>query len=139
MRREVSSNLPLGEIVDGFVIPPHPRGIELEGKLVMIQPLSAKKFGAELYEAYQLDPQGNNWTYLPYGPFSAQLEFLNWLRFVENGMDPVFFAIINKTTGTAVGVASFLRINPKMERSKLDISITPPCYRELPKQQRPCS
>ena len=36
MRREVSSNLPLGEIVDGFVIPPHPRGIELEGELVII-------------------------------------------------------------------------------------------------------
>ncbi len=81
MRREVSSNLPLGEIVDGFVIPPHPRGIELERKLVMIQPLSAEKFAAELYEAYQLDPQGNNWTYLPYGPFSTQSEFLNWLRF----------------------------------------------------------
>ncbi len=113
MRREVSSNLPLGEIVDGFVIPPHPRGIELEGKLVMIQPLSAKKFGAELYEAYQLDPQGNNCTYLPYGPFSTQSEFLNWLRFVEDGTDPVFFAIINKITGTAVGVARFLQINPQ--------------------------
>ena len=113
MRREVSSNLPLGEIVDGFVIPPHPRGIELEGKLVMIQPLSAKKFGAELYEAYQLDPQGNNWTYLPYGPFSTQSEFLNWLRFVEDGTDPVFFAIINKTMGKPLDVASFLRINPQ--------------------------
>ena len=75
MRREVSLNLPLGEIVDGFVIPPHPRGIELEGKLVLIQPLSAKKFGAELYEAYQLDPQGNNWTYLPYGPFQPNQNF----------------------------------------------------------------
>ena len=112
MRREVSSTLPLGEIVDGFVFPPHPRGIELEGKLVIIQPLSAKKFGAELYEGYQLDPQGNNWTYLPYGPFSTQSEFLNWLRFVEDGTDPVFFAIINKTMGKALGVSSFLRINP---------------------------
>ena len=113
MRREVSSNLLLGEIVDGFVIPPHPRGIELEGKLVMIQPLSAKKFGAELYEAYQPDPHGNNRPYLPSGPFSTQSEFLNWLRFVEDGTDPVFFAIINKTTGKAVGVASFLRIHPQ--------------------------
>jgi hypothetical protein len=113
MRGEVSSNLPLGEIVDGFVIPPHPRGIELEGKWVMIQPLSAEKFAAELYEAYQLDPQGNNWTYLPYGPFSTQSEFLNWLRSVEDGTDPVFFAIINKTMRKAVGVASFLRINPQ--------------------------
>ena len=113
MRREVSSNLSLGEIVDGFVIPPHPRGIELEGKLVIIQPLSTKKFGAKLCEAYQLDPQGKNWTYLPYEPFSTQSEFLNWLRFVEDGTDPVFFAIINKTMGKALGVASFLRINPQ--------------------------
>ena len=75
MRKDVSSNLLLGGIVDGFVIPPHPRGIELEGKLVMIQPLSAKKFAAKLYEAYQLDPQGNNWTHLPYEPFSTQSEF----------------------------------------------------------------
>ena len=63
----------------------------------MIQRLSAEKFAAELYEAYQLDPQQNNWTYLPYGPFSTQSEFLNWLRFVEDGTDTVFFAIINKT------------------------------------------
>ena len=49
----------------------------------MIQRLSAEKFAAELYEAYQLDPQQNNWTYLPYGPFSTQSEFLNWLRLLE--------------------------------------------------------
>jgi len=31
----------LGEIVEGFSVPPHPRGISLEGKLVVLKPLKA--------------------------------------------------------------------------------------------------
>ena len=38
---------------------------------------------------------------------------MNWLRLVESGTDPVFFAILNKAIGKAVNVASFLRINPQ--------------------------
>tara|TARA_Y200000002_G_scaffold75104_1_gene58922 strand:+ start:92 stop:283 length:192 start_codon:yes stop_codon:yes gene_type:complete len=63
--------LSVGEIEDGFVIPPHPFGIELEGKLVMIELLFVKKSAAELYTAYQLDQYGYNGTYLPCGPFST--------------------------------------------------------------------
>ena len=102
-----------GEIEDRLVIPLHPFEIELEGKLVMIELLFVAKSAAELYEAYQLDQYGYNWTFLPYGPFSTQSDYLNWLRLFENGTDPVFFAILNKATGKAAGVASFLRINPQ--------------------------
>ena len=58
MRKDVSSNLLLDGIVDGFVIPPHPRGIELEGKLVITQPLFAKKFGAKLTKPISLIHKG---------------------------------------------------------------------------------
>ena len=75
MRREVSSNLPLGEIVDGFVTPPHPLGIELEGKLVMIQPLSAKKFGAELYKPISLIHKGTIGLIYPMDRFQPNQNF----------------------------------------------------------------
>ena len=31
----------LGEIVEGFSIPPYPKGVSLEGKLVDLKPLNA--------------------------------------------------------------------------------------------------
>ena len=34
----------LGEIVEGFSVPPHPRGISLEGKLVVLKPLKASDY-----------------------------------------------------------------------------------------------
>ena len=38
----------LGEIVEVFSIPPHPRGISLEGKLVVLKPLKASDYSKEL-------------------------------------------------------------------------------------------
>ena len=52
------------------MIPPHPFGIELEGKLVMIELLFVKKSAAELYRAYQLDQYGYNGTYLLWTVFN---------------------------------------------------------------------
>jgi hypothetical protein len=45
----------LGKIIEGFVIPSQPLGIELEDKLDCIKPLSAEKVASELYKVHQLD------------------------------------------------------------------------------------
>ena len=102
----------LGEIVEEFSVPPHPKGISLEGKLVVLKPLKANEFAKELFEANSLDKDGLNWTYMSYGPFDSEVEYSNWIISFEKGNDPIFFAIISKTFNKAVGVASYLRIKP---------------------------
>ena len=101
-----------GEIVESFSIPPNPKGISIEGRLVDLKPLNSNKYAKELFSSNLLDEKGINWAYLPYGPFDSQAEYVKWIRSFEEGDDPVFFAIISKKLKKAIGIASFLRINP---------------------------
>jgi len=50
--------------------------------------------------------------YLPYGPFDSQVDYAKWIKSFEEGDDPIFFAVISKKLKKAIGIASFLRINP---------------------------
>ena len=101
-----------GEIVESFSIPPHPKGISIEGKLVDLKPLIASEFSEELFISNAIDKEGINWAYLPYGPFDSQVDYAKWIKSFEEGDDPIFFAIISKKLKKAIGIASFLRINP---------------------------
>ena len=101
-----------GEIVESFSIPPHPKGISIEGRLVDLKRLNSNKYAKELFLSNSLDEKGINWAYLPYGPFDSQVNYTKWIKSFEEGDDPVFFAIISKKLKKAIGIASFLRINP---------------------------
>ena len=101
-----------GEVVSGFKVPPHPKGISVDGKLVSIKPLIANEFAEELFMANALDKEGINWEYLPYGPFENLSDYIDWIQSFEEHNDPVFFAIISKKLKKAIGIASYLRINP---------------------------
>jgi RimJ/RimL family protein N-acetyltransferase len=105
--------LRLGNIVNDFTTPPHPKGISLEGKVVELKPLKASLYSAQLFNANSLDTKGVNWTYLPYGPFESEIKYTKWIKTFEDGEDPVFFAIISKKLDKPVGIASYLRIKPK--------------------------
>ena len=101
-----------GEIIHNFTPPPHPKGLSLLGNRVNLQPLDADKHAETLFTANALDKQGENWTYLPYGPFHDLKKYKNWLKIQEIKKDPVFFTITRLSDHKAVGVASYLRINP---------------------------
>ena len=101
-----------GEIVESFSIPPHPKGISIEGRLVDLKPLNSNKYAKELFLSNSLDEKGINWAYLPYGPFDSQADYAKWIKSFEEGDDPIFFAVISKKLKKAIGIASFLRINP---------------------------
>ena len=98
-------------IVEGFETPPHPKGITLVGETVRLEPLNVAQHSEELFEANGIDSQGENWTYLPYGPFETLESYQAWLADEATKQDPTFFAIVRKTDEKAVGVASFLRID----------------------------
>ncbi len=109
----MKNSYPTGFDVPNFVAPPRPQGVHLEGDAVRLVPLDAKAHGQALFEAYGQNEDANDWLYLPYGPFAKFSEFEAWLGSMEGLDDPVFFTIIRKSDERPVGVASFLRINPK--------------------------
>lgn len=53
------------------------------------------------------------WTYLPYGPFDSLDAYQTWLASVQPSADPLFFTIVEEETDAPVGLASYLRIEPK--------------------------
>ena len=101
-----------GEIIKEFVVPPHPKGITIEGNLVNLKPLVSNQFANELFQSNAIDKDDLNWTYLPYGPFENLEDYSKWIESFEGSNDPVFFAIISKKLKKAIGIASYLRINP---------------------------
>lgn len=103
---------PLGEIVADWKEPPLPTREVMHGRYCRLEPLDPKKHAEQLFTANALDPQGANWTYLPYGPFEEFDDYRAWLEQQCSTGDPLFFAIVDAASGEAVGVASYLRITP---------------------------
>ncbi len=82
------------------------------GQYGQIEPLQVGQHGHDLFSAFVDATDNADWTYLPYGPFTQEKEFLAWLSTRAESDDPLFYAIIDKATGKAVGMASYLRIDP---------------------------
>jgi RimJ/RimL family protein N-acetyltransferase len=83
----------------------------LEGALVQLEPADIARHGADLYAAQSGAP--DIWTYLPYGPFADTADFRTWLGACAASVDPLFYAIIDRATGRATGMASFMRMTPE--------------------------
>ncbi len=105
-------NQPIGAIVPNWKAPPHPPHTTLEGRFCYLEPLDPLRHAASLFAANALDVHGSNWTYLAYGPFDTLASYRSWIEQGCCGTDPQFYAIVDRAKGTAVGVASYLRISP---------------------------
>lgn len=90
----------------------HPRGAVMQGRLCRLEPIDIDRHAGDLFSAFSEDRDGGNWTYLPYGPFVRIDEFEAWIESTCRGDDPCFFSVIDLASGKAVGVASYLRIEP---------------------------
>ncbi|WP_426417899.1 GNAT family N-acetyltransferase [Aestuariirhabdus sp. LZHN29] len=90
-----------------------PQQIDMRGQYCTLTPLKMNEHAASLYQAFCEDAKGANWTYLPYGPFQDFDGFNEWLSGCTT-KDPLFYAIVDKKTSTAIGLASYLRIEPSV-------------------------
>jgi RimJ/RimL family protein N-acetyltransferase len=100
---------PIGSPVVGWTPPRQPSRDVMKGRCCVLEPLSAQKHAAALFEANALDREGRNWTYLPYGPFLEAEAYEAWVDSWAASVDPLFFAVCNHQ-GQALGVAAYLRI-----------------------------
>lgn len=103
---------PVGLEVPQWSGAPYPSREPMQGRYVRLEPLDANVHAEPLFAANQLDSAGRSWTYLPYGPFEEFAAYRDWMQRACSGDDPLYFAIIDLETGTAVGVASYLDIAP---------------------------
>lgn len=88
-----------------------PSRVPLTGGAVVLEPLDPVRHRDDLFAA--AEGADATWTYLPYGPFSSQRDFVAWLEERAPVDDPLTFAVIDRVSGRASGLASFLSIVPE--------------------------
>ncbi len=103
---------PLGALVPGWTSRPRPERITIVGRSCRLEPLDPLRHANDLFDAYQLAPDGSDWTYLPTDRFSDSTAYRAYATACAATDDPLHFAIIDQATAQAIGTASFLRIDP---------------------------
>lgn len=104
---------PIGFPLPDWSPPPTPPRSTLTGCYCRLEPLDAEQHAVDLFKGNTLDIEQRMWTYLPYGPFDTFDLYYEWVRSSEQSSDPLFFAVIDPDTDRAIGVVSYLRIDPK--------------------------
>ena len=85
----------------------------LDGRYGQVVPVDPGRQAHDLFEAsHGAGGDPAIWNYLGYGPFSDEAAFTAWLAERAASTDPLFFAILDRATGRALGMASYLRIVP---------------------------
>jgi RimJ/RimL family protein N-acetyltransferase len=102
----------IGWPVDAWTPPPRPPLEPMTGRTCRVEPLNVDAHASDLHAANRRDEEGRNWTYLPYGPFDTLNAYAAWMTGVVAGADPQFHAVVDLGSGKAVGLASYLRIDP---------------------------
>ena len=91
-----------------------PSGERMEGRFCAVERLDGERHSVDLHAANAADATGGMWTYMGYGPFASLKDYRDWVDAAAASRDPMWHAIIDKATGKAAGVASYLRIDAAM-------------------------
>ena len=81
------------------------------GQYCRLEPLSAEQHGRELYAAYSQANDGRDWTYMFAEPFADEEAYLAYAKKIEQGRDPMHFAVIDLQSQRAVGTLALMRID----------------------------
>lgn len=102
---------PIGEPLADWVAARIPDATRLEGSHCDVVPLAMNHVQG-LFEAFGDDGEHSLWTYLSHGPFETPAALEDWIDASVPQDDQASYAIVEKTSGMAAGVASYLRIQP---------------------------
>jgi len=89
-----------------------PSLIALNGDLVRLETLDPPRHAESLYTSGHGEGSELLWQHLPYGPFAGQEAFNSWLADRAASADPLFFAVVDWATMQALGMVSFMRMDP---------------------------
>lgn len=91
---------------------PLPPRTVMDGRWARLEPFSVAAHAADLHAAFSEDETGDLWRYREVGPFADEATFAAYAEKMMTGGDPLFFAILEKESGRALGSAAFMRITP---------------------------
>lgn len=77
-----------------------------------VTPLDVERHAAALYEETCGPDRDGLWTHLPDGPYTDRQPFDQDLAAKARSSDPLFFAIVDRASDRALGVAAYLRMDP---------------------------
>ena len=101
----------IGQPLDNWQPCQAPSRAPMLGNYCRLEALSMQH-AEQLYASLCQQGELANWTYLPYGPFDCREDFYLWLEQQAASDDPLFFTVIDLASNLAVGLASYLRIEP---------------------------
>jgi RimJ/RimL family protein N-acetyltransferase len=105
--------LPVGAAVPNWVPRSRPTRMDvLIGRTCRVVALDPAEHSAALFAAYSEAADGRAWTYLGIERPSTIEIYRAHADACAASEDPLHYAIIDETTGLAVGTASYLRIDP---------------------------
>ena len=102
----------IGDAVLNWAPPPTPSREVIHGQRCELEPLDMERHGDALHEA-NARGDGSAWTYLFAAPPTSREAYVAYMQASFAGDDPLCFAILDRSTRTAVGVASYMRIVPE--------------------------
>lgn len=103
---------PIGDAVLDWRPPVMPPRTPIAGQRCDLVPLDLERHGDALFEANERG-DGSNYTYLFSEPPKSRDEYMQYMATAFGGADPLCYAIVEKASGHAVGVASYMRIVPE--------------------------
>jgi RimJ/RimL family protein N-acetyltransferase len=107
----VPATLPIGPLIDSHPAK-RPERVTLKGRWITLAPLDASKHAEALYEGSNGDAAREAvWVYLFDGPSRSLDEFRANIENKARSVDPVFFAVIDNSSGRAVGYQTLMRVD----------------------------
>lgn len=91
---------------------PRPGRVTLDGRSARLEPLDAARHGANLFSSAREPGAEERFRYLFDDPPADMATFTGWLDKASGSADPLFFAVIDKSTGRAEGRQALMRIDP---------------------------
>ena len=102
---------PVGTPLPGWTPRPVPPRETMSGQSCDLRPLDPGVADA-LFDAFSLDDDDREWTYLPYGPFAGRDAFRDWIQTSTVSSDYSLFSIHSGHDRVATGIAGYLRVMP---------------------------
>jgi RimJ/RimL family protein N-acetyltransferase len=106
------AGFPIGPTIDATPAK-RPSRVTLTGRHVTVCPLDADSHSKELFDGTHGPDREQLWLYMSEGPFADLASFKDYLAKRGASQDPLSFAIVDNSSGRAVGHASYMRITPE--------------------------
>jgi len=104
---------PVGPPLAGWVPRARPPRTPMVGRYAVVEPVSVERHTADLFSAYREAPDARDWTYLSAECPQDEVQFRAFMTKLAGSEDRVNHAIVDASTGRALGTAALMRIDPE--------------------------